>query len=63
VEYPVDKTVMEFGLVNISLSLPHGMADLIEIRVNNKIRASRVPGRKIECFSGPVALSGQAKPN
>ncbi len=56
VEYPVDKTVMKFGLINISLSLPHGMADLIEIRVNNKTRASRVPGREIECFSVPLAL-------
>jgi predicted CXXCH cytochrome family protein len=42
-------TVMEFNLVSISLSLPQGSADLIEIRVNNKKKVSIVPRQKFEC--------------
>ncbi len=56
VSYPVDMTVMEFNLVSISLSLPQGSADLIEIRVNNKKKVSIVPRQKFECFSVTLEL-------
>ena len=56
VSYPADLTVMEFNLLNISLSLPPGSADLIEVEVNNKIGASIVPRRKFTCFAVPLEL-------
>ena len=56
VSYPADLAVMEFNLLSISLSLPQGSADLIEVEVNNKIRASSIPRRKFECFSVPLEL-------
>ncbi|MEJ2234696.1 MAG: cytochrome c3 family protein, partial [Syntrophobacterales bacterium] len=56
VHYPVDLSVMEFNLLSISLSLTQNSADLIEIEVNNKIKASIVSRRKILCFSVPLEL-------
>ena len=56
VDYPADLAVMEFNLLSISLSLPQGSADLIEVEVNNKIGASVVPRRKVACFSVPLEL-------
>jgi predicted CXXCH cytochrome family protein len=56
VSYPADLSVMEFNLLSISLSLPQGSADLIEVEVNSKIKASIVPRRKFECFSVPLEL-------
>ena len=56
VSYPADKTVMEFNLLSISLSLSQGSADLIEVEVNSKIKASIVPRRQFECFSVPLEL-------
>ncbi|MGB6378788.1 MAG: hypothetical protein WBG24_18925, partial [Syntrophobacteria bacterium] len=56
VNYPVDLSVMEFNLLSISLSLPQGSADLIEIEVNNINKASIVPRRKFECLSVPLEL-------
>jgi predicted CXXCH cytochrome family protein len=49
-------TVMEFNLVSISLSLPRGSADLIEIKVNNKKKVSIVPRQKFECSSVALEL-------
>ena len=51
VSYPADMAVMEFNLLSISLSLPQGSANLIEVEVNSKIKASIVPRRKVVCFS------------
>lgn len=56
VSYPADMAVMEFNLLSISLSLPQGSADLIEIEVNNRNKANIVPRRKFECFSVPLEL-------
>ena len=56
VSYPVDLSVMEFNILSISLSLPRGSADLIEIEVNNKNKASLVPHREFECLSVPLEL-------
>ncbi len=52
--YPPDNVVMEFGLVNISMSLPDGSADIIEVRNNNEKVAGIVPGPGFECFSVPI---------
>ena len=56
VSYPADLAVMEFNLLSISLSLPQGSANLIEVEVNSQIKASFVPRRKVECFSVPLNL-------
>jgi len=56
VHYPAERAVMEFNLLSISLSLPQDSADLIEIEVNSKIRASIVPRRKFECLTVPLEL-------
>ena len=54
VYYPADMAVMEFGRLSISLSLPQGSADLIEVEVNSHIKASVVPRQKFECLSVPL---------
>jgi predicted CXXCH cytochrome family protein len=54
VHYPVDLTVMEFNLLSISLSVPQGSADLLEIEVNSKNKTNIVPRRKFECLSVPL---------
>ncbi|MEJ2431245.1 MAG: hypothetical protein P8075_20375 [Deltaproteobacteria bacterium] len=56
VHYPADLAVMEYSLLNISLSLPQGSADLIEAEVNSRMKASVVPRRKFACFSVPLEL-------
>ena len=56
VHYPADLAVMEYNLLNISLSLPQGSADFIEAKVNSHIKASMVPQRKFACFSVPLEL-------
>jgi predicted CXXCH cytochrome family protein len=56
VHYPPDMAVMELNLLGISLSLPRGSADLIEVEVNSQIKASIVPQRKVECLSVPLEV-------
>jgi predicted CXXCH cytochrome family protein len=56
VGYPADLTVREFNLLSISLRLPQGSADLIEVEVNSEIKASLVPRREFECFSVPLEI-------
>ena len=56
VHYPADLAVTEYNLLNISLSLPHGSADLIEAEVNSQMKASIVPRWKFACFSVPLEL-------
>jgi len=56
VRYPADRAVMEFNLLHVSLSLPQGSADLLEIMVNSKNEANIVPRRKFACFSVPLEL-------
>jgi len=56
VQYPPDKTVMEYDLLNISLEVSHNSADLIKAKVNGKDKAGIVPDTKYECFSVPLAL-------
>lgn len=54
VHHPADQAVMEFDLLSISLSLPEGSADLIEVEVNSRIKASVVPHRNFACLSVPL---------
>lgn len=56
VNYPPDKTVMEFGLMSISLTVPQGSADLILVNVNGKEKARIIPDDKIECFTIPISV-------
>jgi len=56
VHYPADLAVMEFHLLSISLSLPEGSADLIEVEANSHIKASVVPHRNFACLSVPLEI-------
>jgi predicted CXXCH cytochrome family protein len=51
VYYPPDKTVMEFGLLNISLGMPIHAADFIEVKSNHGLRQEIVPGSENICFT------------
>jgi predicted CXXCH cytochrome family protein len=50
INYPPDKTVMEFGLLNISLKIPPGFADTVKVLVNDAEDMSLVPDREFLCF-------------
>ncbi len=49
--YPPDRTVMELGLLSISLSMPKGSADLIKVNINDEEKANIVPVREVICFT------------
>ncbi len=51
VNYPPDKTIMEFGVLGISLTVPQGYADLINIIINDKQEMKIVPDSRFECLS------------
>ena len=55
VNYPPDKTVMELGLLSISLTVPQGSTDLIIVNVNGNEKARIIPDNKIECFTIPIS--------
>jgi predicted CXXCH cytochrome family protein len=48
--YPPDKTAMEFGILNISLKIPRGSADVLNIQVNNEESWRYIPDREFVCF-------------
>jgi predicted CXXCH cytochrome family protein len=54
--YPPDKVIMEFGLLNISLNIPEGSADLVKANVNDRETVNIVPDLEYECFSVPLVL-------
>lgn len=56
VNYPPDKTVMEFNLLGISLTVPPGSADLITAVVNYNEIIKIIPDNKFKCFSVPLSL-------
>ena len=56
VHYPADLAVMELNLLSISLSIPEGSADFIEVEVNSHIKASVVPHRNFACLSVPLEI-------
>ncbi len=51
VNYPPDKTIIEFGPLGISLTVPQGSASLIKVNVNDKEYMKIVPDQEVECFS------------
>ncbi len=52
--YPPDRTIMEYGLLGISLSVPEGSADEIMVKVNNsEPRGIAAPGEFV-CFTVPL---------
>ena len=48
---PPDRTVIEYDIVNLSVSLPPDSADLIKIAVDGKDQKDIIPDTKFECFS------------
>lgn len=48
---PGDKTVIEYDVLNISLEVPEGAADLIKVTVDGTEKKEIVPDLKYECFS------------
>ncbi|MBI5663576.1 MAG: hypothetical protein HZC49_00595 [Nitrospirae bacterium] len=56
VNYPPDGTIMEFGIISISLSVPKGSADSIRILINDREKLKLVPDREVECFSVPLTV-------
>jgi predicted CXXCH cytochrome family protein len=55
VNYPPDRTIMEFGILSMSLNVPKGSADSISILVNDKEKLRIVADSEFECFSVPLA--------
>ncbi len=54
--YPPDKAVMEFNILNISLRIPEGSADLLKADINDEEKVNIIPDNEYECFSVPLAL-------
>jgi predicted CXXCH cytochrome family protein len=48
---PPDRTVIEYDILNISLSVPDGSADLIRVTVDGIDKKEIVPDNRFECFS------------
>ena len=49
--YPLNRSVVEFNLLSISLEISSGSADLIDVRVNGLKELSILPRRNFVCFS------------
>lgn len=56
VNYPPDKSVMEFDLLGVSLTVPPGSADLITVSINQKELTRIVPDTEYECISIPLSV-------
>ncbi|MBI4698961.1 MAG: hypothetical protein HY758_08670 [Nitrospirae bacterium] len=54
--YPPDKTVMEYGLLGISMSMPRDSADLIIVMVNNERKAGIAVSGMFACFTVPIEI-------
>ncbi len=54
VNYPPDKTVMEFGVLGMSLKVLQDSSDLIEITLNGVQKKIIYPDTEFECFSVPL---------
>jgi predicted CXXCH cytochrome family protein len=53
--YPPDGTVMEYGVLSVSLNIAKNSADVIKISINDKEKLEITPDREFVCFS--VGLS------
>ncbi len=49
--YPVDRTVMDFDLMGVSISVAQDSADVIIVVVNGQEQLRIIPDSKFECFS------------
>lgn len=56
VNYPPDKTVMEFDVLGISLRVPRGSADLIKVNVNEDEKLKIIPDKEFNCFSTRLSV-------
>ena len=55
---PPDRTVIEYDILNISVSIPEKAADLIRVSVDGSDRKEIVPDLKFECFSVKLRKPG-----
>ncbi len=58
--YPPDKVIMELELVNFSLEVSGGSADIIKVRKNGNEIQSITPDEAFECFAVPLNLGENA---
>jgi len=56
VNYPPDKSVMEFDVLGVSLNVPPGSADLITVSIDGKEQTRIVPDSEFECFSTQLSV-------
>jgi len=54
--YPPDKTIMEFELLSISLKISQDSVDLISANVNDVEKIRIFPDSEFECFSIPLEI-------
>ncbi|MDH4028242.1 MAG: hypothetical protein OEU95_05385, partial [Nitrospirota bacterium] len=56
VNYPPDNTVMEFGPLSVSVSVPQGAADTITVGSSGEDVLKIVPVNGVACFSVPLSV-------
>lgn len=54
VYYPPDNTIMEFGLLSVTLSTAGGPASEITVHVNGREKLKIVPDSEFACFTVPI---------
>lgn len=55
---PLDRVVIEYDILNFSLSIPEGAADMIRVTVDGIDKKDIVPDLKFECFSIKITKPG-----
>ncbi len=55
---PPDRAVIEYDVLNISISIPEGAADLIRVSVDGTDRKEIIPDLNFECFSVKINKPG-----
>lgn len=56
VNYPPDNTIMEFGVLGISLTILQDSSDQIHVTLNNEQKKIIYPDNEFECFSVPLIV-------
>ena len=56
VHYPSERTVNEYGLMGMSISVPDGTADQIKVNIHNKEKLIKVSDGKYICFTVEMKL-------
>ncbi len=54
--FPPDNSVMEFGVLGVSLKAAKSSADLMKVKVNEKDHLEIIPDSDFECFSVPLTV-------